>query len=253
MIFNTAMDAVKDLKSSDIPVFIPSFNTVTYVKNMVQQLEDRSIENIIICDNNSTYEPMINYLNEISKTHKVVLWQKNLGPRLYSEAVDLINILPEYYIVTDPDLILNKNMPENFMDEMISISDKCSVSKVGTALDIFSKEQNEKFFDAEKVRSWEFGYWENKIEIPEITYKLYVAPVDTTFAMVSKERIIRDIFKYHGYSSCLFPAIRVGGPFTAKHMGWWKDLPLTKEEYLFYRKTHIWSCTEKFKDDDVSQ
>lgn len=243
------MDASKTLNKSDCPIFVPVFNAITYAKNMVNELEKINAENVIICDNGSTYPPMVQWLNTISDTHRVVLWNKNLGPRIYSEAIDLIESLPENYIVTDPDLLLNKKMPKNFIEIMQFISNECSTSKVGVALDIFSEGENKNFFDAEQVKKWEFGYWENGISIPDIPYKLYVAPVDTTFAMINKERIFRDINKYYGYSSCMFPAIRIGGPFTARHMGWWKDQPWDKEEKDYYHNAQIWASTfnEKIK------
>jgi hypothetical protein len=245
LIFNNAIDAVADLKKDDVPIFVPVFNSTTYTLSIIAELEKINAKNIIICDNGSTYKPMVELLNKLSEKYKVVLWGKNLGPRVYSEAIDLIDKMPDHYIVTDPDLLFNNKMPEDYIKSMIRISEDYEVSKVGLALEIFDEEEQKRFFDSELVKSWEFGYWSNKID--NIFYKLYVAPVDTTFALINKKFLLRDLKKYYGYSSCVFPAIRIGGKFTAKHMGWWKEQPWTEEEESHYNSKQIWASTYKEK------
>jgi hypothetical protein len=239
------MDAVADLKKNEVPIFVPVFNSTTYVKSIISELDKINAKNIIICDNGSTYEPMVELLGQLSKNYKVVLWGKNLGPRVYSEDIDLIDMMPDHYIVTDPDLLFNKNMPENYIESMIKISEEYEASKVGLALEIFNEEEQKRFFDAELVKSWEFGYWSNKID--NVHYKLYVAPVDTTFALINKKFLLRDLKKYYGYSSCVFPAIRIAGKFTARHMGWWKEQPWTEEEERYYNSAQVWASTYKEK------
>ena len=91
MIFNNAIDAVADLKKDDVPIFVPVFNSTTYTLSIIAELEKINAKNIIICDNGSTYKPMVELLNKLSEKYKVVLWGKNLGPRVYSEAIDLID------------------------------------------------------------------------------------------------------------------------------------------------------------------
>lgn len=54
--------------------------------------------------------------------------------------VDLYNYLPEKFILTDPDLEFNENLPSNFIDILVDISENYQCYKVGFALDISDSE-----------------------------------------------------------------------------------------------------------------
>ena len=128
--------ALQTIDPPETPIIIPVFNLVTYAKFMVEQLESIGLSNFIVCDNNSTYPPMIEYLDSIGETHRVVRFEENLGPRVFAERSEFLNILPEYFIVTDPDLIFNEALPEKFISKMKRILDiyeviKCNYFKNG--------------------------------------------------------------------------------------------------------------------------
>jgi len=232
----------------DVPIIIPTFNTPSYLKSMVGQLEDRGWTNIIICDNASTFPPMIDLLENLSNTYHVVRWKENHGPRYYTENKDICSRMPKYFIVTDPDLLLNENMPAIAIDKMKRIVDMYGVSKVGLAIDIHSLEERERFFDAGQVDLWERNYWTRKIEKFQERDELYVAPIDTTFSLYNRDQFLSEIDHVPGNMTCNTSAIRIAGRFTCKHMGWWKELPLEEDEYKFYKDsaTH-WSSTENEK------
>lgn len=233
------------LDSSEIPIIVPVFNLVSYAKFMSAQLDEYGLTSYIICDNNSTYEPMIEFLNEQEQLGKrIVRFDKNLGPRIFCETPEFLSILPEYFIITDPDIVFNKNLPKNFINKMKRIIDTYSVSKAGFAIDIF--ETRDKFFDGHDVDEWEGKYWTVELNIYNEKDPIYIAPIDTTFCLYKKSSFVNELLdKRSGVTgtSC----VRIAGRFTCEHMGWWKDQPLTQEEKDYYSQTQIWSATENYK------
>lgn len=248
MRYDSIQDALKNFSDEDIPVVIPVFNTVSYLKSMVDQLDSLGLgSNVIVCDNNSTYGPMVEYLNKLSETKNVVFLNKNLGPRVYSEDKEVCQAMPKYFIVTDPDLLFNENMPKNFINKMKRIVDMYGVSKAGLAIEINDPEERQRFFDADQVDRWERNYWTRKLEqYPEVD-DLYAAPIDTTFVLYNRDKFLSEIDLVAGRMTCNTSAIRIAGRFTCRHMGWWREQPLSKEEHEFYKNTHTWSSTENEK------
>ena len=240
-------DALKNFSDSDVPIVIPVFNTVSYARHMIDQLTRLTmLDRVIVCDNGSDYPPMIDYLNELSETCHVVFWGENKGPRYYTENKEILLSMPEYFIVTDPDLILNEHMPKNFIDKMKRIVDMYGVSKAGCAIEIMDEEERSRFFNADQVDRWESNYWTRKLEqYPEVD-DLYAAPIDTTFCLHNRDKFAQEID--FARMTCNTSAIRIAGRFTCRHMGWWAEQPLSEEEYTFYKKTHTWSSTEKEKE-----
>lgn len=235
------------LLPENTPIIIPTFNTVSYLKSMISQLEDRGWNNVVVFDNNSTYQPMINYLNELTDNYHVVFSEENLGPRVFTENKDICSRMPKYFIVTDPDLLFNEDMPITAINKMRRIVDMYNVSKVGLAIDIDTPDERNRFFNADQVDRWERNYWSRKIEMYPEKDDLYAAPIDTTFSLYNRDKFLSEIDHVPGKMTCNTSAIRIAGRFTCRHMGWWAEQPLTKEEYDFYKNTHTWSSTESEK------
>jgi hypothetical protein len=238
-------DAVKSFNDSDIPIFIPVFEQLSYAKYMVSQLTGLGISNFILCDNGSSYEPMIDYLNNTSKDHRVLYLNNNYGPRIYSEVKEVLDKMPEWFIVTDPDLIFNKNLPSTFIEDMVEVSAYYQFPKVGFALEIFEKEASEKFFNKEQIHRWEARYWDQQIGSMKDNSPIYFAPNDTTFAVHNKGMLQSEVFEKGG--TALVRSARIAGNYTCEHMGWWKEQPLTPEEYHYYKLVQTWGSTENEK------
>lgn len=236
-----------NLIADDTPIIIPVFNTPSYLLSMINQLEDRGWTNLIVCDNGSTYPPMLDLLDQLSNKYDVVLWGKNMGPRVYTEDKDICSRMPKYFILTDPDLLFNESMPPNAIDKMKRIVDMYEVSKVGLAIDIDTPEERSRFFNANQVDLWERNYWSMKLDRYKEKDDLYAAPIDTTFSLYNRDKFLSEIDHVPGKMTCNTSAIRVAGRFTCRHMGWWAEQPLTDDEYEFYKNTHTWSSTENEK------
>ena len=196
----------------DIPIIIICYNNYLYVKNTLEQIlriNKEYYKNIQILNNNSTCLNTINFLKNVDV--KVINNIDNNGPWIRDNNNEHIyNILPNKFILTDPDLKLNENIPNNFIEILSNLSDKYGTSKIGFALDIsdFDKMYKDTNYCAScSIYDWEKQNWKNKIY--DDNYELYNAGLDTTFCLVNKVNVYKD---HH---------IRIAGNFTAKHLPWY--------------------------------
>lgn len=201
-----------------IPVVVVCYNNYKYVQNTVRQL-GKFTDNIIIMDNASTDSTTCEYLASCGLD---VRYNKtNNGPWIDSERNKHIwDILPDEFVLTDPDLEFNENLPNDFIERLSAISNKYHAKKTGFALriDDFEDMYQCAYCDTPSIKVWETEFWKNRIQDDE--YELYEAGIDTTFALVNK--------KYFGGKS-----IRVAGNFTARHIPWYVKNPFyTKEEIM---------------------
>jgi hypothetical protein len=222
----------------NIPIIVINFNNLYFIKNFINQLEKYK-NPIIILDNNSNFEELLKYYDEIKEKlgdrieiHRL---DKNYGHNVYLQLADK---LPDVYILSDPDLELNKNMPENFAEILYNLSNKYKVYKVGSALNI---EDKDKFIKCENythginIYDWEKQFWKKKIKVypfVDIEYELYKAPLDTTFSLINNKYKTFD--KYNG--------IRIAGNFTARHLPWYENYiknNISKEEIEYWKKNNI--------------
>lgn len=63
-----AFKGIDEINPETIPVFIISFNRLSYVKQIVEWLEKYNFRNINIIDNNSSFTPLLQYLNGLKYT-----------------------------------------------------------------------------------------------------------------------------------------------------------------------------------------
>ena len=195
------------------PLVIISYNNWKYVQNTLYQLQKYDFE-IIIMDNKSTDPYTIEFLKNTSS--KVVWNKKNNGPWITPENnEELWNILPNRFILTDPDLQFNPNLPNDFLETFIEISELHNAYKVGFALDIsdYSKMyQIPNYHFGQSIYEWEYSqHWTRRLD--HQIHELYLAPLDTTFCMISKNK-----------NPC--NNVRIGGNFIAKHLPWYTDNPI---------------------------
>jgi FkbM family methyltransferase len=195
----------------DVPIIIVCYNNYLYVKNTLEQLFEINNEyykNIIIVNNNSTCLNTINFLKNIDV--KVIDNYTNNGPWISSHNnKHIYDVLPNKFILTDPDLKFNENIPSNFIEILSNLSDKYETTRIGFALKI---DDCEKFYKdiynrGLSIYDWEKQFWINKIY--DDNYELYNANIDTTFCLINKTN--RDHNR----------VIRIAGNFTASHLPWY--------------------------------
>lgn len=192
-----------------IPILIICYNNHQYVDNMVKQfVKFGDSLHINIVDQNSNHPDTIEYLNTCG--YKIIHRQHNNGPWIDKDHnSDLYELLPNKFIVTDPDLELNPNLPHNFIDILAELSEKYYCNKIGFALDIsdFDQMYQEVYNKNKNIYDWESQFWNRKLESKE--YELYLGFIDTTFHLYNKRYKKR--------------SVRIAGNFVAKHLPWYCD------------------------------
>jgi len=214
----------------DIPVIIIAFNNLTYVKMMINQFKTKNFKNIHIIDNNSSYPKLLEYYLTI-KDIKIHYMPENFGHRVLFRSINknFYNQLPNFFILTDPDIKFNDDLPNNFLDRLCELTEKYKVGKAGFALCIkdYHKFKNltfTRFKKTKKIHEWEQVFWNDKLED-----EVYKAGIDTTFAVYNKKyfKIVKNEAKF-------LNAVRVAGNFTAKHLPWYKESIVPDEEINYY-------------------
>lgn len=207
------------------PIIIISFNQLNNLKELVERLEKWRYENIIIIDNNSTYQPLIQYLKEIGGKITIHRLKNNYGHKVFWERKELFKLYGKnYYVVTDPDILPDEECPHNFLGYFKKILDSNpQVTKVGFSLRLEDIPESNTL--KEKILKWEAKFWKEKDGEGN-----YLAEIDTTFALYRPkniEEIERDFFK----------AIRTKPPYIAIHGGWYIDFNNLLPEQENYMRT----------------
>ncbi len=232
---------------STIPIIIVNYNQLQYLKQLLRFLLDRQFKNIVVLDNNSDYQPLLDYYQEISDKVTIELLDNNKGHMVFFESKKLQEKYGKgFFVVTDADVIPNENLPENFMNTLLEILHTYfkNVTKVGFALDLETIPHH--YPMKEKVISWEKQFWEIQVE-----KDLYKANIDTTFALYKP--------RYpHFFNNVNFlKGVRLGGSFTAVHGGWYINPDKFTEENLHYiksvGKSSTWKLDEQGKHDNKGQ
>ncbi len=226
------------LIKTQMPAVIIAYNQPTFVKNMVRQLEPYTSD-IIIIDNNSTFPSMLDYYeNEYQYT---LLKQKNnFGFTVYKK--DWIQkLVGDVYLLTDPDLEFNENLPTNFIQQMLEVSDYFQAHRVGFALSIDHPDlRPDVCYHGKTIQSWEANAWNDPVRYdPNPDLEVYRVDIDTTFCLINKKHLRSaqhtNLLEYPENSS-----YRIAGDFTCKHLPWHKNFHLMLEEgeYESYLQGH---------------
>jgi len=228
------------LNPNKIPVIIINFNQYFYLEKLVNFLLERNIQNIVIIDNNSTYEPLLQYYQQLPPSIIVERMNENYGHMVFFEKEELLHKYGKgFFVVTDADIIPNDKLPQNFMKVLLDIlrNEVANVNKVGFALKI--DDIPDHYFFKKKVIKWEEQFWNNKFNH---RYESYYAKIDTTFALYKPgyPKLFNHIHFLEG--------IRVAGNFTAKHGGWYLNEEKLTDEQIFYRKTATDSSSWLYKE-----
>lgn len=232
-------------KSNSMPILIISYNNAIYVENITTQLNKLNIKPIII-DNASDDVNSLNLLYKIHSEEKayVIFGKMNFG-HMVGFMSPIYDCLPNFFGYSDPDIKFNDNMPISFLSDFKKLTEKYKIYKAGCALELNENiDQNMKvkikikkntFSHPEKeysIYEWESRYWNLKIDDDE--FRIYSAPIDTTFAVYNKK------YFYNNF----YDAIRVAGEYSALHIPWYSDLELfTDEERLSYHNKSNKSST----------
>jgi hypothetical protein len=221
---------IKESNMKDTYIFICNFNRLEPLKKLVQTLTDRNYNNIVILDNGSTYPPLLEWYSTLPNEW-VYFCKGNYGP----EALDCARnyepefqqkynhiILNEYHVYTDSDVVPVDEVPDTFIDDMISLCKKYQIPKLGLSLKI--DDLPDHFPLKQQVINHEGSFFQREYIMDE-KCQLFKAPVDTTFAVNSPGMPC-------GYSDF---AYRAADNYFARHTPWYYDsnnLPDDESYYL---------------------
>jgi len=241
-----------------IPIILICFNNHEYIEYAMKQAHHHApYHKIIIIDNCSTRPGTLDFLKhlETKATTRlcVIRSPHNNGPWIYNDDY-FWDMLPDYFILTDPDLEWNNNLPENFIsilfDVMIRLKEQ-RVGKIGFALDISEPEKMYPYktygHGDETIWEWESKFWTSPCddprpsESPRFPIPMYYAAIDTTLALYDKS-LMRDP---NGFSM-----IRVAGDLTARHLPWYITpnpvLTIEQQCAIYKSQTYISSIAAFF-------
>lgn len=202
-----------------IPVFIICRDRFSCTLELINWLErSGNGERIYLIDNDSTYEPLLNYYQ--STNHNVIRTNENYG-HLAPWSLGLIEkyAKDEYYIVSDPDVVPVDECPLDMFDHCRFLLNKYSDrNKIGPNLKIDDIPDHYKL--KSKVIAWESQFLRWKSPEPGVLF----APIDTTLALY-KPNVGQDI----SYS------MRTLHPYIARHTPWYVDSENLSDEEKHYR------------------
>lgn len=208
---------------SEIPIFVISFNHLTYLQASIAYFEKAGFKNIHVVDNASSYPPLVEYLR--ASPHRVHYMGVNYKHTVLFDSLKFQKIVDSsYFVLTDPDVLPVEECPLDFLyvflDLLLSHPFK---NKVGFSLKLDDLPDHYEL--KENVLKWEGRFYEKPKEHGAL--KAYDAPVDTTFALYRPRKEWR--------TSDFFAALRTGYPYEARHLPWYRDLSKLTDEEIYYR------------------
>lgn len=201
-----------------IPVYIPCFNNGWMVKKTVNDLLDKfySQIKIFIQDNNSKGVTTISILKELNNIDNVtVQYYHDNNPWRVLRTDEFSEQRKNIFILTDPDLDLSK-LPIDTINFFINLSIITNINKIGTALELPGKDSIDGQYIYNSIEEWESQFWKDRVIIKEYeNIPIYNAIIDTTFALYN--------FKSTDIIHLRTPTFRVAGPYTIRHLPWYKS------------------------------
>ena len=212
---------------SEIKVVINNRNRLTTTKGLVDKLLlTCPDEQIIIIDNGSTYEPLLQWYDTI-KNFIDIRFHGNEG-HLALWATKLDKELGEYFVYTDSDIILPDSFPTNWKEIMFNLLQKYpEYKKVALGIRVDDIPLHYRYIN--QVLRNESYWW-----LHQIDYNVYQADTDTTFFMIKN------------FGDNCYKSLRICTPeMMCKHHGWYLDLDDLDDEEKYYLE-HLENKTTQY-------
>jgi hypothetical protein len=190
----------------DVPIFIICRDRLSCLRQLIAWLERAGQKRIYLVDNDSSYPPLLEYLE--ASLHTVI------------RMADLLTTLgiSGPYVVSDPDILPDDTCPLDAVDFFRLVLERFPMfDKVGFGLHIDDIPATHKFRNA--IIDWERPFWQK-----EIGPGLYAAHIDTTFALYRP-----------GVPFKKTECIRTGTPYLARHAPWYMNVDDPSDEDAYYR------------------
>lgn len=181
--------------SFDPPIYINCRDRVSTLRDLVAWLERAGHERIVLLDNDSTWEPLIDYLG--ATPHQVVRLGENLGCRALWDA----GLVPdEWFVYSDPDLVPIEDCPLDAVCHLRELAERHGAVKAGLGL----------YLD-DLPASLPCLAWERSLVSEDRLLEpgVFSSLIDTTFAI------------YRPSAAFTPHAIRTGHPYQVRHPSWY--------------------------------
>lgn len=220
-----------------IPVFINSFNQLTYLRDTVNWFAKHGFGNVTVLDNQSDYPPLLDYLKSDAFREKARLHAlgDNLGPRKALTLAAQDPVTDQGFIFTDPDLLLPDAPAPDMLKAMHRIGTQHGFAKVGLALSVDPDivDLDLVTYNTRTVGQVELKHWRDSVED-----QVYRAATDTTFFLYVPQEGGAARFVDLGDKQPRIPALRVGRPdFVAIHRPWMRNDTVDPAEMAYYFKS----------------
>jgi hypothetical protein len=226
----------------NIPIVILNRDRLYPLIDQVNALRKKGYNNIIIIDNQSTYQPLLDWY----KQDGLDVFYNDVTDNSCHAFRDLVNmrhpkfleIISDWYVFNDSDIIPLDTVPDNFINDLIDYAVRHNKTKVGMSIKIDDIDLNYPL--NAWVYSYESTYWTNGIIDGKV--ELYPHPIDTTFAVHAP----------HTIPTWSNDTLRVGEPYIVKHAPFYYDpdnLPEDEKYYLQHmnKQSSNWSSKVEIK------
>jgi hypothetical protein len=226
----------------NIPIVILNRDRLYPLIDQVNALRKKGYNNIIIIDNQSTYQPLLDWY----KQDGLDVFYNDVTDNSCHAFRDLVNmqhpkfleIISDWYVFNDSDIIPLDTVPDNFINDLIDYAVRHNKTKVGMSIKIDDIDLNYPL--NAWVHSYESTYWTNGIIDGKV--ELYPHPIDTTFAVHAP----------HTIPTWSNDTLRVGEPYIVKHAPFYYDpdnLPEDEKYYLQHmnKQSSNWSSKVEIK------
>jgi len=201
------------------PIIINNFNRLSYLSRMIDSLRARGYENLYVIDNNSTYEPLLDYYRD--QKLNVFYLNQNVGYLALWKTSIYKNFVHNHYAYSDPDIEPVEECPADFIAHFRDVLDRYpDVAKVGFGLAIDDIPLHYEL-GGEVIRH------ESQFHVDSPEAGLFSAPIDTTFAL----------YRPKAMGGWWLKGMRTAAPYVARHLPWYADSANPTEEERFYQAT----------------
>lgn len=208
-----------------IPVYINVFNRLTTTRNLVEQVRRLHNAEPVIVDNASDYQPLLDWYD--TRPCEVTRLKVNLGHHAPWLSGEIQKDNSPVYAVTDCDIDID-GVPADVLSVLSEPfawrNSRPVKSGLALRIDDLPDWQTE-------VKAWEKRWWAIRIACPS-THTWYRAAIDTTFALHTARTTLRQV-----QDVARTAAVRLAGPYQARHMPWYLDCENLDEENRNYFAT----------------
>lgn len=199
------------------PLIVITRDRLSYTLRCLESFARQDLD-IHIVDHGSTWEPMVDWL---ATCPYPVHYRGDQTPQSLWQWDGLQRIVgglgSRRYLVTDPDIVLDDDIPADWLLRMHDELNSPGLIKVGLGLRLDDLPDTDL---SGKVRGWELAFWQHRTD----SRRAWRAPVDTTIALYQGRGVAPD-FAIH-------PAARLDAPYLARHLPWYQDLdPAETQHY----------------------